>query len=214
MNIVALVIFAIVAIIILIQLYSVLGRKVGFRVEDKILAKPSEDSDGTPKLERPAEPPKLPNLDLLKSRDVNFNEINFVEKARETYEQVVIAFHNGQLDSVRDRLNEAVYTSFKKAVDARSEPVFDRVSFVEAPKTDIDLIEVKDDTAQIRVRLLSELLYEDVTPQPTPVDGEGDVKTQPREKTYKRTAEFWTFQKGLRSPGNPWLLTRVEAAKA
>ena len=216
MNIAALVIFAIVAIIILVQLYSVLGRKVGFRVEDKVLAKPAEDIDGALKLERPAEAPKLPNLDLLKSRDINFNEINFLEKARESYEQVVQAYHRGELDTVKDRLSENVYAIFKNAVDGRPAPVTRRLSFVDAPKADIDVIDFKDDTAQIRVRFLSELMYEDI-PQPVEA-GEGsavpEVKEKAPEKTYERTAEFWTFQKNLRAPGAPWLLTHTTAAKA
>jgi predicted lipid-binding transport protein (Tim44 family) len=214
-NIAALVIFAIVAIIILVQLYSVLGRKVGFRVEDKVLAKPAEDVDGALKLERPAEAPKLPNLELLKSRDVNFNEINFVEKAREAYEQIVQAYHRGDIDTVKDRLSENVYTIFKQAIDARTAPVTRRLSFVDAPKADIDVIDFKEDTAQIRVRFLSELMFEDL---PQPVEGEEgaaapEVKEKP-EKTYERTAEFWTFQKSLRNPGSPWLLTHTMAAKA
>ncbi|WP_443748974.1 Tim44/TimA family putative adaptor protein [Asticcacaulis solisilvae] len=216
MNIAALVIFAIVAVIILVQLYSVLGRKVGFRVEDKVLAKPAEDMDGTLKLERPAEAPRLPNLDLLKSRDINFNEINFVEKAREAYEQIVQAYHRGEIDTVKDRLSENVYVIFKQAVENRSAPVTRRLNFVEAPKADIDLIDFKDDTAQIRVRFLSELMFEDI-PQPVEAGGEGtavpEVKEKP-EKTYERTAEFWTFQKSLRNPGSPWLLTHTMAAKA
>lgn len=217
MNIAALVIFAIVAIIILVQLYSVLGRKVGFRVEDKVLAKPAEDIDGALKLERPAEAPKLPNLDLLKSRDVNFNEINFIEKARETYEQIVQAYHRGEIDSVKDRLSENVYAIFKQAIDGRAGPVTRRLSFVDAPKADIDLIDFKDETAQIRVRFLSELMFEDV-PQAVEAEG-GEAKAEPQEKTnkertYERTAEFWTFQKTLRNPGSPWLLTHTMAAKA
>lgn len=216
MNIAALVIFAIVAIIILVQLYSVLGRKVGFRVEDKVLAKPAEDMDGALKLERPAEAPKLPNLDLLKSRDVNFNEINFIEKARETYEQIVQAYHRGDIDTVKDRLSENVYAIFKQAIEARTAPMTRRLSFVDAPKADIDLIDFKDETAQIRVRFLSELMFEDV-PQAVEV-GEGaaasEPQEKPKEKTYERTAEFWTFQKSLRNPGSPWLLTHTMAAKA
>lgn len=204
-NIVVLVIFAIVAAIILFQLYSVLGRKVGFRVEDKVLAKTGDEGDGKLQLERLAEPPKFPNLDVLKAKDVNFNEINFVEKARETYEQVVLAFHRGDLDVVKDRLTDDVHGSFARAIAARdAAPVTTRLSFVETPKADIDVIDFKDDVAQIRVRFLSELLYEAET---------ADDGSKP-EKTYRRTAEYWTFQKTMKSPANPWLLARVEAAKA
>ena len=34
------------------------------------------------------------------------------------------------------------------------------------------------------------------------------------QKVYKRTAEYWTFQKTMRNQGNPWVLAKVEAAKA
>lgn len=221
MPIIAAIIFAIVAVIILFQLYSVLGRKTGFRVEDKVLAKPAEDFEGTLKMERPAETPRLPNLELLKSRDVNFNEINFLEKARETYEQVVLAYHKGELDSIKDRLSEKVYTRFAEGVAGRDGPQTKTLSFVDAPKADIDVIECRDDTAQIRVRFLSELTYEDMPqPQPEVAETSGDAgaeKAAPPakpEKEHRRTAEFWTFQKGMRNPSNPWLLTRVEAAKA
>ncbi len=40
-----------------------------------------------------------------------------------------------------------------------------------------------------------------------------EVPAKP-SKIYKRTAEYWTFQKGLRGQGGPWLLAKVEAAKA
>jgi hypothetical protein len=242
--------FAIVAFVILFQLYSVLGRKTGFRVDDKVLAQKPDDYDGAIKLERPAEGPKLPNLELLKSRDSNFNEVNFVEKARETYEQVVLAFHKGDLTAIRDRLASHVAETFSSAIAARAAPPADTISFVDTPKADLDVIDFKDDMAQIRVRFLSELAYEGVQPpEPeTPVEAveaatvetiaepapetdaapakksrakkvaaepapEAKAPAKP-EKVYKRTAEYWTFQKAMRNPNGPWLLTRVEAAKA
>jgi predicted lipid-binding transport protein (Tim44 family) len=122
------------------------------------------------------------------------------------------------------------------------------LSFVDTPKADLDVINFKDDTAEIRVRFLSELAYEGVQPpEPeTPVEAveaaaepvaepeapvkktrskkataETAVEAAPApqvpakpEKIYKRTAEYWTFQKAMRNPNGPWLLTRVEAAKA
>ena len=49
-----------------------------------------------------------------------------------------------------------------------------------------------------------------------PLDLEMTVPAKPVKphRTYKRTAEYWTFQKAMKNPTNPWLLTRVEAAKA
>ncbi|OYW81339.1 MAG: preprotein translocase subunit Tim44 [Asticcacaulis sp. 32-58-5] len=213
---VELVIFAVIAVVVLFQLYNVLGRRVGFKVEDKPAPRVSEDSDGPVRVEKKPEAPKFPNLEALKARDPQFNEINFIEKARETYEGVVVAFTKGDVQPVKDRLADNVYNVFSKAVQNRdpSAPK-ETVSFVDAPKADMELIEFKDDFAQIRVRFLSELLYQTEAPKPSESAlPETDATPIDVKKTHKRTAEYWTFQKNLKSGTNPWLLAKVEAAKA
>jgi predicted lipid-binding transport protein (Tim44 family) len=227
-QVLALIVFAVLAVVILLQLYNVLGRKVGFRPEEKPAGPKGEDMEAIARAERTPEALRLPNLETLKTRDVNFNEINFLEKARETYEQVVIAFHKGELDAIRDKLSEKVMSSFREAVDQRSAAPKDTVSFVDTPKADLDHIDFKEDLAQIRVRFLSELAYEDIVVPEIVVPEAGDSVvpvTRPEKsekkaepvrphRTYKRTAEYWTFQKGMKAPSSPWLLTKVEAAKA
>jgi predicted lipid-binding transport protein (Tim44 family) len=212
---VALIIFAIVAVVILFQLYNVLGRKSGFQPGDKPVTAKGEDIDIAARTDKPAEALRLPNLDMLKTRDANFNELNFLEKAREAYEQIVLAFHKGELETVRDRLSDAVFGTFAKALAGREAPQ-ESLSFVDQPKADIDHIDYKDDIAQIRVRFLSELVYETTEAPAQPNDGTVPVtKPEPPRvhKSYKRTAEYWTFQKQMKQPNNPWLLTDVKAAK-
>ncbi|WAC47302.1 Tim44/TimA family putative adaptor protein [Asticcacaulis sp. SL142] len=215
---VELVIFAVIAVVVLFQLYNVLGRRVGFKVEDKPTPRISEDGDGPVRIEKKPEAPKFPNLEALKARDPQFNEINFIEKARETYEGVVVAFTKGDVDPVKDRLADNVYNVFSKAVQNRdpSAPK-ETVTFVDGPKVDMELIDFKDDFAHIRVRFLSELLYQTEAAKPAEqAVPETDVLPVPAEakKTHKRTAEYWTFHKNLKSGNNPWLLAKVEAAKA
>ncbi|MBW8880415.1 MAG: Tim44/TimA family putative adaptor protein [Asticcacaulis sp.] len=216
-NTVTYVFLAIVAVVILIQLYNVLGRKVGFRPEDKPVIAKGDDFELSVKTAQ-IETSRTPNLDMLKTRDANFNELNFLEKARETYEQIVVAFHKGEIETVKDKLSEAVYKIFAGAIAER--PVRDEhLSFVDQPKADIDVIDFKDDVAQIRVRFLSELAYESHTTLDPPAETEASAvpvttKAAKPQKTYKRTAEFWTFQKGMRLANSPWLLTKVEVAKA
>ncbi|MFT4074816.1 MAG: Tim44/TimA family putative adaptor protein [Asticcacaulis sp.] len=225
-QVLALIVFAVLAVVILLQLYNVLGRKVGFRPEEKPAGPKGEDMEAIARAERVPEALRMPNLETLKTRDVNFNEINFLEKARETYEQVVIAFHKGELDTIRDKLSEKVMSSFREAIDQRAAAPKDTVSFVDTPKADLDHIDFKEDLAQIRVRFLSELAYEEIAVPKSEDAGETteaavpvtrlDKKAEPVKphRSYKRTAEYWTFQKGMKNPSSPWLLTKVEAAKA
>lgn len=196
-----LIIFAAIAAFILYQLYNVLGRKVGHKGDEKPVTVKTPTDEAVPaaaKAERVVETLKLPNLDVLKTRDTNFNEVNFLEKARETYEQVVLAFHAGDLSPVKSNLSDKVFNSFSQAVSARTNAPSDKLIFIDPPKADIDVINFGDETASIRVRFLSELAYE----------AEGGART------YKRTAEYWTFQKVLKGLNESWLLSRVEAARA
>ena len=220
---IALVIFAVIAVVILFQLYNVLGRRVGFRPEEKPVTPKPDNFELVAKPERLVETPRIANLDQLKSRDANFNEVNFVEKARETYEQVVLAYHKGEIDGVKDRLTPDVYRAFSGALADRPVGGQETLSFVDTPKADIDVIDFREDAAQIRVRFLSELAYEskpeapaeavpaeDLAPSAVPVTKDPEKP----QKVYKRTAEYWTFQKLMRNQGNPWVLAKVEAAKA
>lgn len=206
-----LLILALVAVVVLFQLYNVLGRRVGFKAEDKPGVPKSEESEGPIGRPAPDKVPdrlRMPNLDALKAKDANFNETNFVEKAREAYEQIVQAFNRGEIENLKERLSADVYTVFGNAIAARGEAKAVAVSFVDAPKADMDLIDLKDDRAQVRMRFLSELVYE--TRKPADEVGKPDEV----HKQHRRTAEYWTFQKNLKSASNPWILTKVEAAKA
>ncbi|WP_140984299.1 Tim44/TimA family putative adaptor protein [Asticcacaulis tiandongensis] len=204
-----LVILAVITVVVLFQLYNVLGKRVGLKAEDKAGAKKPEENEGAVRIERAPETVRIPNLEVLKTRDANFNEINFLEKAREVYEQIVLAFNRGEVNSVKERLSDTVYKVFSDAAAARSDDAKKQVvKFVDTPKADIDTIDFKDDLAQVRVRFLSELVYETRTPS----DEVG--KPDAVSSVHRRTAEYWTFQKTLKTPNHPWMLIKVEAAKA
>lgn len=222
-----LIFFGIVAAFVLFQLINVLGRKVGFQSEDKPVAVKSDQAEAPARLERLVEQAKIPNLDVLKTRDTQFNETLFIEKTRETYEQVVKAFHNGDLTPIKDRLSQTVYEGFDQAIKNRKEQNLTTLSFIDPPKADIDTIDVIDDKARIKVRLLAELLYEEPRKPDEAPSFEDAPKTKMNAqkakaeeeahnhtKTYRRTAEYWTFEKSLKLGHNPWLLQNVKAVKA
>jgi predicted lipid-binding transport protein (Tim44 family) len=204
---VSLVIFGLIALLVLFQLFNVLGKKTGFKVDDQPLpVKAEDDKDNVMRIERRPEITKITNLDQLKARDSQFNELNFLEKTRETYEAVVMAFNGGDVGPVKDKLSEAVFKVFSDAVAARPQQGRDlNASFVGQPKADFESIDVTDDMAKVKVRFLSELIYNEPT---------DDVAKGAAQKTHRRTAEFWTFQKNLKSMQDPWILIKVEAAKA
>ena len=201
------------AAFILFQLYNVLGRKVGFKSDDQPVSQNQETLEETTlRLEKKPEPAiKITNLDQLKVKDQAFNETTFLIKARETYEAVVRAFHDGNLEPVKDQLNTWVLQTFKDAIETRPSGPAQSVSFVEPPRADYDSIEVKDDVASIRMRFLSELAYE-TKPEP---ESEGlDRPASAAAKLLRRTAEYWTFERSFKNNNQNWLLSKVEKAMA
>jgi predicted lipid-binding transport protein (Tim44 family) len=230
MNDLILIFLGIFAAYVLFQLFNVLGRKVGFQSEDKPIIVSPEQAEAPIRIERVIESPKIANLDVLKASDAQFSESAFVDKVRETYEQVVKAFHIGDLSPVKDKLNQAVFDGFNKAIAARSQPNATILSFIDPPKADIDSIDVGSDKAQIKVRFLAELMFElpqkqhaeepvveeakDTKKAKSKTKAATEEEAQDASKTHRRTAEYWTFEKPLKSANAQWVLNGVKAAKA
>ena len=83
---VQIVIFAVIAAIVLFQLYNVLGKKVGRQPEEDARAQPPappqpEAAPGRPALDAVT----LSSIAGLKARDPNFDPVRFLEGARQAH---------------------------------------------------------------------------------------------------------------------------------
>jgi predicted lipid-binding transport protein (Tim44 family) len=203
MQIVELLIFAALAAVVLFQLYSVLGRRMGRQPEDA--AKPAQARPMRERLAaRPEQPAAAaaPGLAGLKARDPSFDVQRFLSGARTAYEQIVQAFASGDREVLRRLTSAAVYRVFDTALAARDAASrTEQVEFLQPPRADLDDAVVAGDTARVRVRFLSEL-------RSRTKDSAGEAVDD------RRTAEFWTFERLLASRDPNWTLTRVEAAEA
>ncbi|MGC1304528.1 MAG: TIM44-related membrane protein TimA [Caulobacteraceae bacterium] len=202
MQVVELLIFAALAAVVLFQLYSVLGRRMGRQPEDA--AKPGRappfGERVVPRPEQPAVP--APGLAGLKARDPSFDPQRFLQGARTAYEQIVKAYANGDRDLLKRLTSSTVYKVFENALMAREAANrTEQVEFLHPPRADLDDASVSGDTARVRVRFLSEL-------RSRTKDAAGEAVDD------RRTAEFWTFERLVASRDPNWTLARVEAAEA
>ena len=198
-----LLIFAVLAGVVLYQLYSVLGRRVG--------RQPGEDAQAS--LERPAPTPLsepeaaeattgLTGLAALRAREPNFDVAHFLTGARSAYEMIVRAFAAGDREALRGLLAADVFASFDKVIAQKlAEGRTETVEFIQNPRADLEGIDLVGDQVCARVRFLAEFRSRTQGPESEGVDD-------------RRTAEVWTFARPVASANPNWILTRVDAAQA
>ena len=205
MQVLELIIFAGLAAIVLYQLYSVLGRRVGRQPEDRPATEATRPGVRSP--ERPAEPSEegvaLSGLAAVKARDPGFDVNQFLGGAKSAYQMIVKAFSEGDRATLKNLLAPPVMASFDAAIAAReTEGRTESVEFLHSPRADLEKAELQGhDLAQVTVRFLAEFRARSKGPEGEAVDD-------------RRTAELWTFERNLKSRDPNWMLIHVDAAEA
>lgn len=214
-QMIQIVILAAIALFLILRLRSVLGTREGFE-------KPTEVPGPTPtrRRERPfevieggtADPdiadfadPESPTgqaLAAMKRVDRTFTVADFSHGARAAYEMIVMAYENGDLDTLRKFLAPDVYEPFASAIAARAEKGLS----VEASFAGIREVKVVDarfdaatNEADVTMRFVGELTSVVRDPQGRIVEG------APNE--LKQQRDVWTFTRDMSSDNPNWLLT-------
>ncbi|OGN51408.1 MAG: preprotein translocase subunit Tim44 [Caulobacterales bacterium RIFOXYB1_FULL_67_16] len=206
------VVFAVIAAIVLFQLYNVLGKRVG--------RQPQEDAKVLPPASNAApEASKTPALDAatlasiagLKARDPGFDPQRFLEGARQAYETIVRGYAAGDRAALAPLLTPNVMASFETGIAAReTRGETETVEFLFPPRADLEGATVQGDKAVAKVRFLAELRS-----RVTKASGEtADSVTGEPLVEERRTAEHWTFERTLGAADPNWVLARVEPASA
>lgn len=200
-----LVVLAAVAVVVLVQLYNVLGKRVGRQPED---VKEGEKRMSLPGLRKP-EPnkPEAPADPLhqaaaaLRQRDPNFDTVKFLEGAKTAYETIVKAYAAGDRPALQGLLAKPVMDAFEAGMaDREARGRTEQVEFLHQTRADAEAIEADGDLGRVKVRFLGELRTRSKGPEGEAVDD-------------RRTAEVWTFERPLASRDPNWTLVRVEAAE-
>lgn len=199
-----LLIFAALAAVVLFQLYSVLGRRVGRQPEE---ARETEGprpllKRGSARVEEAKPAPEMAALAQLRAKDSGFDLSRFLEGARAAYEMVVKAYASGDRAALKGLTTAAVFQAFEAGLNAReAADRTEKVEFLVPPRADLDEATVAGETARLKVRFLAEL-------RTRTKDAAGEAVDD------RRTAELWTFERPVASRDPNWLLARVEAAQA
>lgn len=201
MQLFELIIFAVLAAVVLFQLYSVLGKRVGRQPEE---ARPGVPVDRLRDQAAPQAQTGVPltGLAAVRARDAKFEVGEFLNGAKQAYELIVISYARGDREALRPLLSPQVMDNFEKHLAVReSEARSEEVQFFHPPRADLEKIDLTGDVATAVVRFLAEFRSRSKGPEGEAVDD-------------RRTAELWTFERNLKSRDPNWTLVHVDAAEA
>lgn len=193
-------VLAVIAAVVLYQLYATLGRRVGRGPEDE----PVPAKAGAPAATtiEPVAAGRLEGVAALRARQPDFDPARFLNGARSAYEMIVKAFAAGERETLKPLLADDVMANFEAAIVAReAEGRTEKVEFQVPPRVDLESVAVEGDIARAVVRILAEVRARSVSAAGEAVDD-------------RRTAELWTFERDLKSSNPNWTLVHVGAAEA
>ncbi len=215
------VLFAMVAVFLILRLRSVLGRRTGTerppqrppyaepreRTDDKVVPLPDrKGSTPGPDVSYSKDPAVNAGLKSIIGADRTFDTEGFVGGARTAYDMVLASFATGDTETLRALLDDDVYDRFRRAIadrETRGETL--ETTLVALRSAEIIEARLNARTAELTVKFVSELVS--VTRDKSGAVISGDPHGA------KTVTDYWTFARDTRSSDPNWKLvaTRSES---
>jgi len=218
--------FLVAAVLIFLHLRSVLGRRTGNEkppfdpfsareaakvpVDDnKVVTLPKRgetDENRFAAVDAVAAPGTALNDSLrqLVETDPSFQPKEFLNGARMAYEMIVMAFADGDRDTLKNLLSKDVYDGFDAAIterEKRGEVV--KSTFVGIERIEMTQAAVRDSEEQITLRIISQLISATYDKDGKLVDGDAE--------NVSEVDDIWTFSRDIRSRDPNWKLIATES---
>ena len=181
-------IFAIIAIFLILRLRGVLGKSGGFEKKESL-------KENNAKKQNPIDIkktiPELPDgFNKLKVAYETLNEFDYKEflgGAKAAFETIILSFNGGDKKTLKNLLTKKVYDVFEKEINAKN--INPSSQFFSLNVGGIEEVVVEKETIKISVRFVSE-----------------QFKNNDESTTTKNT-DTWTFEKPINSNKQNWLLS-------
>lgn len=219
--------FLVAAVLIFLQLRSVLGRRTGNEKppvdpysareaaraptsdDGKVVTLPRRDvtdEDRFAEIDSVAKPGTALNESLreLLKVDSSFQPREFLNGARMAYEMIVMAFADGDRKTLKNLLSKEVYEGFDAAIserEARGEVV--KSTFVGIEKADIIQASANGTEEQVTVKIVSQLISATFDKAGAVVEGD--------QESVADVTDIWTFARDARSRDPNWKLVATES---
>ena len=201
------ILYAAVATIVCIILYSVLGKSSGQDPSEKLNIKTTPK----PKKNNKHNPPNTKitlakevsgGLNKIKSIDAAFTTSDFIDGAKAAYSMILEAFAEGDKETLKTLLTSKVYKVYTNEIKKREEGKFKQVTdLVRLLEATVKSIKVNGKTATIEVVYKAELSSALFDGDNNLIQGDPDL--------LALTSETWSYKKDLTSTKLNWLLSDV-----
>ena len=206
------IIFAVIAVLLVIRLRSVLGQRSGY--EQPQGEQPTNRFDGKENDSEviplhpeatDASPVSLHGLDALGQIDRNFNEKDFIGGAKSAFDMILTAYAEGDLPQLKRLLGYDLLQSFTSSIQSRvaaKESL--SITLDELREASILNISVIDQMASITMHFHSVQTRVAKDKNGEPID--------PDDIGAREFTDIWTFERDLTLSDPNWKLTETESA--
>ena len=203
-------IFAVIAVLLVLRLRSVLGQRTGYEQPQDNQVKESLADKGNAPIPFPKAADKSAKisgsgLDALRRVDRQFNEKEFVQGATAAFDMILTAFADGDQAQLKRLLSYDLLQSFMQTIHDRTAAKESlEITINDIREVSILNVELVDSVASITVHFHT-------TQTRIARDEQGDVMedsdTEPQE-----FIDIWTFERDLTLSDPNWKLAETESA--
>lgn len=203
------ILYAAIATIVCVMLYTVLGKSVGQGPESGFDAEKAIKDMGASKnkvvqLNTPGTPPT--GLEAIAAADSNFSPAYFMDGAKAAYSMILEAFAAGDREQLESLLTPDVYSVYAEAIDTREADELTQVTDLgRLRKAMIKEAALDGKMARIEVLYESELTSALMDKEGNVVQGDPDILSS--------ISEVWTFERNVKSSDMNWRLSDVSPSE-
>ena len=198
--------FAIVAGVLAIRLYRVIGKKTDFSLQKGRAAENNSLKSGEKEAIDKQDSHKTgEGLGFLKKIYPNFDERSFLLGAEEAFSLIIKAFNSDNKKSLRALLDDNVYIAFEKGILDREK----KGLFVERPIA-LNILEAKIKSAKV-VKGIAFVKVSFVSEQVITIKDADTDSVVDNSDTLKKKIDVWEFSKDITANNPNWKLTYTES---
>jgi predicted lipid-binding transport protein (Tim44 family) len=207
-------IFAAIAVFVILKLRSVLGTRTGFEKKnepyapadnrDKIIPLPDRRQQEAPPMGE-AKPAMDGGVAAIRRADPSFDAERFLDGAKMAFEMIVTAFAKGDEKALQPLLAPNVFESFAADIRRRRDAGETReTTLVAVRQARIHDARLEGREARVSVLIVSEQINVTRDRAGTVIDGD--------PKTPETVSDVWTFARDTRARDPNWQLVETAAA--